>query len=133
MLGVIPEFLTLVERPPTGVETVVVQTMHERKIRMFEEADGFAVLPGAIGTLEEVVELLSWRRLGLHTKPIVFYNPEEFWDPLFVLFEQFIAQKLVPPALADCWRAVANIEDILPALAELPANVFPGGRVETVT
>ena len=59
------------ERPPLSeVETVVVQSMHERKMIMYEEADAFAILPGAIGTLEEVIELLSWRRLGLHAKPI---------------------------------------------------------------
>ena len=57
------------------------RSMHERKMRMFEDADAFVVLPGAIGTLEEAVELLSWRRLGLHAKPIVFYDPDGFWGP----------------------------------------------------
>jgi uncharacterized protein (TIGR00730 family) len=71
VLGVIPEFLLDREGVVPGIETVVVQSMHQRKIRMFEEADAFAVLPGAIGTLEEAIELISWRRLGLHEKPIV--------------------------------------------------------------
>src|SRR5579863_4867324 len=74
VLGVIPHFLTSNERPLKIVETVIVSSMHERKLRMFEEADAFAILPGGIGTLEEVIELLSWRRLGLHAKPIVFLN-----------------------------------------------------------
>jgi uncharacterized protein (TIGR00730 family) len=124
VLGIIPEFLTRTEKPPAGATTVIVASMHERKMRMFEEADAFAVLPGAIGTLEEVIELLSWRRLGLHAKPIVFYNPNGFWDPLFALFDQFIRQRLIPDAFKDCWRAVGDIESVLVALTEAPRDVF---------
>ena len=127
VLGVIPEFLARIEKPPAGVTTVVVATMHERKMRMFEEADAFAVLPGAIGTLEEVIELLSWRRLGLHAKPIVFYNPGGFWDPLFALFARFIDQDLLPKAFNDCWRAVSNVDDMLPTLAAMPRVPFASG------
>jgi uncharacterized protein (TIGR00730 family) len=122
ILGVIPAFLTRVEKPPPSVTTVVVASMHERKMRMFEEADAFAVLPGAIGTLEEVIELLSWRRLGLHAKPIVFYNPGGFWDCLFALFARFIDDKLLPDAFNDCWRAVSDIEDVLSSLAAAPRD-----------
>ena len=125
VLGVIPEFLTHIEQAPGGAQTVVVGSMHERKMRMFTEADGFAVLPGGIGTLEEVIELLSWRRLGLHSKPIVFYNPGGFWTPLFVLFDRFIGQNLLPGAFADCWRAVTTVEEILPTLRSLPRMPFP--------
>ena len=121
VLGVIPEFLIDAESPPPMVETLVVTSMHERKMRMFEEADAFAVLPGAIGTLEEVIELLSWRRLGLHAKPIVFYNPSGFWDPLFALFRRFVDGGLLPPEFADCWRAVAEIAEVVPALRAMPA------------
>jgi len=124
ILGVIPEFLTRIENAPASVDTVVVVSMHERKMRMFEEADGFAVLPGAIGTLEEVIELLSWRRLGLHAKPIVFYNPDAFWDPLFALFARFIDENLLPHAFNDCWRAVDNIDEVLPTLATVPRVLF---------
>ncbi len=124
VLGIIPGFLTHVERPPEGATTVVVASMHERKMMMFEEADAFVVLPGAIGTLEEAIELLSWRRLGLHNKPIVFFNPEGFWDPLFGLFERFIGERLLPEEFKDCWRAVSDIDDVLPALAEMPRDVF---------
>ena len=124
VVGIIPGFLTHVEKPPEGATTVVVASMHERKMLMFEEADAFVVLPGAIGTLEEAIELLSWRRLGLHTKPIVFFNPDGFWDPLFALFERFIGERLLPEEFNDCWRAVNSIEDVLPALAEMPRDVF---------
>jgi uncharacterized protein (TIGR00730 family) len=122
VLGVIPAFLTAAESPPPMVETVVVASMHERKMRMFEEADAFAVLPGAIGTLEEAIELLSWRRLGLHAKPVVFYSPGAFWAPLFALFAQFIDRGLLPPEFADCWRAVDDIAEVLPALRAMPAS-----------
>src|ERR1700674_5030074 len=116
VLGVMPRFLVNREVVLDGVETVIVTSMHERKIRMFEAADAFVVLPGAIGTLEEAVELLSWRRLGLHAKPIVFYDPGGFWRSLFELFEQFIADRLVPPEFRTCWTVVDRVEDIIPAL-----------------
>ena len=120
VLGVIPQFLTSQERQLKTVETVVVTSMHERKMMMFEAADAFAILPGAIGTLEEVVELLSWRRLALHAKPIVFYNPAGFWDPLFTLFDQWQGLRLLPPEFALCWSQVADIDDLLPALRAAP-------------
>jgi uncharacterized protein (TIGR00730 family) len=116
VLGVIPDFLTARERAYDDVETVVVTSMHERKQLMFEAADAFAVLPGGIGTLEEVVELLSWRRLELHTKPVVFHNPQGFWRPLFDLFQHTIDQRLSPPSFAAAWSAVDRIEDVIPAL-----------------
>ena len=128
VLGIMPQFLASSEVVLDTIETVIVNSMHERKIRMFEEADAFVVLPGAIGTLEEVVELLSWRRLGLHAKPIVFYNPQDFWRPLFQLFEQFIAVKLVPEEFKSCWRSVEQIEDAIPALRAMP----PGPMVASV-
>lgn len=122
VLGVIPQFLVDRERPLHDVPTVVVQSMHERKRIMFEEADGFAVLPGGVGTLEEVVELLSWRRLDLHRKPIVFYSPDGFWTPLFELFRHTVAHSLTPPDFMDAWVSVDRIEDVVPALrGRMPA------------
>jgi uncharacterized protein (TIGR00730 family) len=124
VLGVIPHFLTSHERPLKMVDTVVVGSMHERKMMMFEEADAFAVLPGGIGTLEEVIELLSWRRLGLHAKPIVFLNLSGFWTPLFELLEHIVQQDLVPEEFRECWRTVDRVEDILPALRSMPTLAF---------
>ena len=119
VLGVIPDFLRGRERPIENIETIVVTTMHERKMMMFERSDAFIVLPGGIGTLEEIIELLSWQRLGLHTKPVVFYNPRGFWNPLFHLFEHIIDEKLMPPEFNDSWRAVSRIEEILPAVFDM--------------
>jgi uncharacterized protein (TIGR00730 family) len=123
VLGVIPDFLTGRERPLSDVETIVVTSMHERKQIMFERSDGFIVLPGGVGTLEEVVELLSWRRLDLHTKPVVFHNPKNYWRLLFELFDHTVAQNLTPAAFMDTWTAVDRVAEILPALdARAPAG-----------
>jgi uncharacterized protein (TIGR00730 family) len=117
VLGIIPEFLMDRERALETVEHVVVSNMHERKMLMFERSDAFVVLPGGIGTLEEVVELLSWKRLGLHAKPVVFYNPDAFWRPLFELFQHTVDARLTPSDFAQAWTAVERIEDVIPALA----------------
>jgi uncharacterized protein (TIGR00730 family) len=116
VLGIIPTFLIGKERALDTVETVVVQSMHERKIMMFERSDGFVVLPGGIGTLEEIVELLSWRRLDLHAKPVVFYNPRDFWRPLFDLFQHTVDENLTPAGFMGSWTSVDRVEDIIPAL-----------------
>ena len=116
VLGIIPDFLRGREQPFDDVETVIVASMHERKMLMFERSDAFVVLPGGIGTLEEIIELLSWRRLDLHRKPIVFHNPRGFWDPLFALLRHTIDEGLTPPSLADCWRVVEKADEITPTL-----------------
>ncbi len=116
VLGVIPDFLVGKERALETVEHVIVTSMHQRKQMFFEESDGFVILPGGIGTLEEVIELLSWRRLDLHTMPIVFYNPDNFWGPLFALFQHTVDAKLTPAAFMDAWTVVERVEDIVPAL-----------------
>jgi len=116
VLGIIPDFLVGKERALETVEHIVVSSMHERKIMMFERSDSFVVLPGGIGTLEEIVELLSWRRLDLHAKPVVFYNPRGFWDPLFALFQHTVDEKLTPPEFMRAWTSVETIEDVIPTL-----------------
>ncbi len=85
-VGIIPNFLLQREAGhPALTETVVVETMHERKLQMFERSDAFVVLPGGIGTLEEFFEVLSWRTLGLHSKPIVIIDQGGYWQPLAAL------------------------------------------------
>ena len=127
VLGIIPRFLTGREQPFDDVETIIVDNMHERKMLMFEKADAFVVLPGGIGTLEEIIELLSWRRLDLHQKPIVFFNPRGFWDPLFVLLQHTINEGLTPPALAECWRSVEEAGDVTSALLSWDAEFYQSG------
>lgn len=132
VLGVIPDFLRGREQPFDDVETVIVDNMHERKMMMFEQADAFVVLPGGIGTLEEIVELLSWRRLDLHQKPIVFHNPGGFWDPFFALIRHTIEARLTPPALADAWRSVEKAEDVAPALLAWDEETYLTGAPATL-
>ena len=116
VLGVMPEFLRSREMLFDDVETIVVPNMHERKMILFQESDAFVVLPGGIGTLEEIVELLSWRRLDLHAKPVVFANLDGFWDPLFELFEHTIQANLTPASFREAWVSVDSIDQIVPAL-----------------
>jgi len=119
VLGVMPAFLSGREMVFDAVETLIVQSMHERKQIMFEQSDAFAILPGGVGTLEEIVELMSWRRLELHRKPMVFYSPGGFWDPLFKLVDHTIEQNLTPSWFRGVWRSVSRIEDVLPAMREM--------------
>ena len=122
VLGVILTFLVAAEAPPSAGETIVTPSMHARKMRRFEEADAFGpMLPGLSAPSKRPIELLSWHLLGLHAKPVVFYNPDGFWDPLFALFAQFIDQRLLPAEFAGCWRAVANIDAVIPARRAMPA------------
>ncbi len=125
VLGVIPTFLVGKERALETVEHIVVDNMHERKMLMFLRSDSFVILPGGIGTLEEVVELLSWRRLDLHAKPVVFYNPRGFWEPLFKLFQHTVDENLTPPEFMNAWMSVETVNEIIPALLNHGREPYP--------
>jgi uncharacterized protein (TIGR00730 family) len=116
--GIIPEFLTAKERPRRlAQEQIVTRDMHERKRTMFDRADAFVALPGGIGTLEELVEQMTWAQLGRHKKPILIANINGFWDPLLVLLQHMRALGLVPPAERGVDLLVADrVADILPKL-----------------
>ena len=126
VLGVMPEFLRRREVIYDAVETVVVSTMHERKRIMFEQSDAFAVFPGGVGTLEEVVELMSWRRLDLHRKPIVFLDIKGFWRPFFAMIDATIDQRVTPPWLPQTWSAVETVDAVLPAARRMIAEADRG-------
>jgi uncharacterized protein (TIGR00730 family) len=111
-----PEFLRRRELLYDEVQTLIVPNMHERKRIMFEKSDAFAVFPGGIGTLEEVVELISWRRLDLHHKPIVFLNPKGFWDRFFQFIDHSVAERVSPDWLASTWGVVDAAADVLPEI-----------------
>lgn len=119
VLGVIPDFLRSREVVYDEVETVVVSNMHERKQRMYQASDAFVIMPGGVGTLEEVIELISWRRLNLHAKPIVFVNLAGFWSPFFALIEHTVAHNLTPGWLPQAWRSVDAVDQILPVVSEM--------------
>ncbi len=131
VLGVMPEFLRREELLYDRVETIVVATMHERKRIMFERSDAFAVFPGGVGTLEEVVELLSWRRLGLHAKPIVFLDQQGFWRPFFDLIQHTVEARLSPTWASTLWVSVERVEDVLPAISTARSSLPEPARTPT--
>ena len=118
--GIIPEFLTAKERPlRVAQEQIMTRDMHERKRIMFDRADAFVALPGGIGTLEELVEQMTWAQLGRHKKPILIANINGFWDPLLVLLAHMRTLGLLPaPAKGVDLLVVDRVEDILPKLRE---------------
>ena len=116
VLGVMPHFLTKWALPNPGIETTRVETMHERKWLLFAHADAFITLPGGIGTLEEVVETLSWARLELHAKPVVFIG-KAFWQPFVNLIEATIDHRLTPENFRDFYCVVDTPGEALDYLA----------------
>lgn len=116
--GIIPTFLVNRERPEAAhsTKTIVTKDMHERKHMMFELADAFVALPGGIGTLEELVEQLTWIQLGQHKKPLLILNTEGFWNPLLKLLENFRDMGFVGQHAIDNLLVADKVEDILPKL-----------------
>ena len=122
--GIIPEFLTKRERPRhIAQELIVVPDMHSRKRAMFDHADGFVALPGGLGTLEEVVEQLTWAQLGRHKKPILIANIAGYWDPLLTLIEHMRTVKFVPSAFNVDFLVATRVEDILPPMQKAARHV----------
>jgi uncharacterized protein (TIGR00730 family) len=117
--GVIPEFLVNREHMLARVqERVVTRDMHERKQVMFERADAFVALPGGVGTLEELVEQLTWAQLGRHKKPILIVNIERFWDPLCALLDHMERLEFIRPGLAVSYLVAERVDEVLPKLVE---------------
>jgi uncharacterized protein (TIGR00730 family) len=115
--GIIPEFLSEREHMLREVtELIVVADMHERKKLMFDRSDAFVALPGGIGTLEELVEQLTWAQLGRHTKPIVLVDVDGFWAPFLGLLGHMKAEGFIRPEMAVRFTSVARPEDVLPAV-----------------
>ena len=99
VIGIIPHFLNAIERTIPDIEHEFVDDMHSRKMRMFNLADAFIILPGGIGTLKEVTEVLSWQRLNLHDKPIIFLSDTRFWDKLISVLDDIITAEFAPETL----------------------------------
>ncbi|MCV6598386.1 MAG: TIGR00730 family Rossman fold protein [Mangrovicoccus sp.] len=115
--GVIPAHLVAREVAKHDLTTMVVtETMHERKKVMVMNADAIAVLPGGAGTLDEFFEVLTWRQLGLHSKPIVVINLDGFWDPLLAMIEHIVASGFAEASLKDFVTVVDSVEAAMPAL-----------------
>jgi uncharacterized protein (TIGR00730 family) len=123
VVGIIPEFLTGREIAMRRGRLIVTANLHERKQKMFELSDAFVALPGGVGTLEEVVEQLTWAQLGRHKKPILLANIENFWDPLCALLRHMQDLKFIRPAYPVNYLVAERVDDILPMLAEAASAV----------
>jgi uncharacterized protein (TIGR00730 family) len=122
--GIIPAFLSEKERMLRDAdELIVVDDMHQRKKLMFDKSDAFVALPGGIGTLEELVEQLTWQQLGRHTKPVLLANIDGFWEPLLALLAHMRETEFIRPNLQVDILKAERVEDILPHLQAAAARV----------
>ena len=121
VVGVIPDHLNSVEIGHQNVsELRIVPSMHERKHLMFELSDAFAVLPGGIGTLDETFEIITWRQLHLHDKPVVLVDSAGYWRPFLDLIDHIIARGFARPSIRDLFDVVGRVEDAIPVLMAAP-------------
>jgi hypothetical protein len=132
--GIIPQFLSEKEHMLRDVqELIVTDDMHQRKKLMFERSDAFVALPGGIGTLEELVEQLTWAQLGRHTKPIVLANIDNFWAPLLSLLGHMRDEAFIRAGLEVRFVTVDRAEDIVPAIQGAWVNGRDDKRVKALT
>lgn len=107
VIGVFPRSLRNIEKEHTGLsEIIVVDSMHERKKIMYEKADGFAILPGGFGTMDEMFEILTWRQLQLHDKPVIIFNHANYWKHLIVLMDKIITEGFARPETSEIYEVV---------------------------
>jgi hypothetical protein len=122
VIGIIPKRLLDAEVAHLGVsELVVVDNMHDRKRQMAERADAFAVLPGGIGTLDEFFEIVSWKQLSLHEKPILLVDIGDYWAPLRTLLDHIVVNGFARPQTRGLIRIVPSVSALMAALSEEPA------------
>ncbi|HOV03371.1 MAG TPA: TIGR00730 family Rossman fold protein [Hyphomicrobiales bacterium] len=130
--GIIPQFLEAKELAERSVtELIVTADMHERKRTMFERADAFVALPGGIGTLEELVEMMTWAQLGRHEKPVLIANIGNFWEPLVDLLGHMTEAGFIRKEYAVDYLVADRVEDIVPMLAEAAAATSRAALDET--
>jgi uncharacterized protein (TIGR00730 family) len=125
--GIIPRFLINKEATETALdrldELLITDNMHERKHKMFEKSDAFVALPGGIGTVEEIVEVMTWAQLGHHRKPIVFGNVGGFWDPMLALLDHMAAEGFIHTAQRVKPLVVEDPEAIVAAIMVAGSSV----------
>ncbi len=135
--GIIPEFLMDKEATRHSLgqlnELIVTADMHERKHKMFDRADAFVALPGGIGTLEEIVEIMTWAQLGRHRKPMIFGNINGFWTPMLELLQHMRDQGFVHTAHLVQPLVIDRAEDIIPAILAATAETGREGEAEIIS
>ena len=121
VFGVIPNHLHKIEiGHPNVTDLRVVDNMHVRKEVMFLESDAFAILPGGLGTMDETFEILTWRQLKLHDKPIVIVNEGGYWTPLLQFFDHISANGFARDGIGSLYTVVDSVDAVLPAIAASP-------------
>ena len=119
VIGIIPEHIRAQEVQHTGLtELHVVQDMHTRKRMMVERADAFVILPGGLGTLDEAFEILTWKKLKLHNKPILLFNLNGYWDPFLAIIDRAVTEGFAQPSDRALFRVVMSVAEMLAALQE---------------
>jgi uncharacterized protein (TIGR00730 family) len=127
--GIIPEFLVAREHAKDSANGLIVtRDMHERKRKMFELADAFVALPGGVGTLEEIVEQMTWAQLGRHRKPILLANIRGFWEPLCALLDHMRKLEFIRGDLSFDLLVTDKVDEILPMLSKAAAAVPEGAK-----
>jgi len=123
VLGVIPEFLTQLEVAHDRVtEMAITDTMHTRKRRLYEESDAFLIMPGGLGTFDEAFEIITWRQLRLHDKPIILCNVAGWAKPLVATIDHAIEQGFADPACRQLFEVIDDVPTVLKRLKKLPAG-----------
>lgn len=120
-VGVIPQFM--VDQGwnnPASTQTVITQTMHERKATICEMADAMVALPGGIGTFEELLECLTWKQLGLHGKPVVILNTDGYYDRLLSCLDYMVEEQMMRPVHQQMYTVVSQPEEVIPAILSMP-------------
>ena len=121
VVGIIPEHIQQLEVEHTGLsELLVVDSMHTRKRLMFERSDAFVVLPGGLGTLDETVEIITWRQLGLHDKPMVIVDDGDYWRPFIGLIDHMIDSGFARDEHRSLYAVVSSVDAVFDALARAP-------------
>lgn len=121
VVGIIPDFMKAVEWEHKGVSQLdVVMDMHERKKRFFVGTDAIVALPGGCGTLEELLEAITWKRLGLVTAPIVIVNTDGFYDPLLAMLDRCVEEKFMRESHRNIWQVISKPSELMECLENTP-------------
>lgn len=126
VVGVIPEHIESLEVGHTGLtELHVVDSMHDRKRLMVDRSDGFVILPGGLGTMDEFFEIVTWKQLHLHGKPIVLVNIDGYWDPLLKLYDHMVDSGFCRPECRELIRVVDAVDGVMAALSANGDTALP--------
>jgi uncharacterized protein (TIGR00730 family) len=125
VIGIIPKFLEQWEVGHSGcTELIVTDNMHDRKLKMATMSDAFAILPGGLGTLDETFEILTWKQLELHDKPVVIIDIGGFWKPLIALIDAQISENYVRAEHRSLYTVVSTATEVLPIIGSMPPARF---------